>query len=222
MNFPDTLLPSSLHWIANFLALLLLALALIRAPWRWLKRTDILNVFMGAAVTLIMVWSIKAGIKPGLNFHMLGATLLTLMFGPWLALAVLSLVLGAVTITGSAGWISFGANFLLMAALPVMMSYAIFRAADRHLPNHLFVYIFVSGFIAAGLAMVTCGLVSATLLRVVGTYTSAYLGSQYLPFFILMGWSEAMLTGMAITLMVVYRPDWVCTFSDERYLKSQT
>ena len=222
MNFTDTLLPSSLHWIANLFTLLLLVLILRRAPWRRLQKLDILNVFMGAAVTLLMMWSIKAGIKPGLNFHMLGGTLLTLMFGPWLALAVLSMVLCAITLLGAAGWASIGANFLLMAALPVLLSYSIFRAADRHLPNHLFVYIFVNGFVGAGLAMVTCGLTAATLLRIVGTYTSSYLGSQYLPFFILMGWSEAMLTGMAITLMVVYRPEWVCTFSDERYLKSKT
>lgn len=219
MNFPDTLLPSSLHWITNLITLLLLVLTLRRAPWSRLQEIDILNVFMGAAVTLLMVWSIKAGIKPGLNFHMLGSTLLTLMFGPWLALAVLALVLCTVTFMSVSGWASIGANFLLMAALPVILSHAIFRVSDRRLPNHIFVYIFVNGFIGAGLAMITCGLTAATLLRIVGTYTEVYLGSQYLPFLILMGWSEAMLTGMAVTLMVVYRPHWVSTFSDERYLK---
>jgi uncharacterized membrane protein len=222
MNFTDTLLPSSLHWIANLSTLVLVILILRHAPWRRLQQLDVLNVFMGAAVTLLMMWSIKAGIKPGLDFHMLGGTLLTLMFGPWLALAVLSMVLCAVTLLGAAGWASIGTNFLLMAALPVVLSHTIFRLADRHLPNHLFVYIFVNGFIAGGLAMVACGLAGAALLGIVGAYTSAYLGSQYLPFFILMGWSEAMLTGMAITLMVVYRPEWVCTFNDERYLKTKT
>lgn len=33
-----------------------------------------------------------------------------------------------------------------------------------------------------------------------------------------MAWSEAVLTGMAITLMAVYRPAWLMTFSDQRYL----
>lgn len=221
MNFPDTLLPFSLLWIANGMALLILVQTLRQAHWGMLQRLDILNVFMGAAVTLMLIWSIKAGIKPGLNFHMLGGTLLTLMFGPWLALAVLAMVILAITFFGAAGWASLGINFLLMAALPVVLSYAIFRAADKKLPNHLFVYIFVNGFLAAGLAMVTCGLTAATLLRIAGTYTSSYLGTQYVPFFILMGWSEAMLTGMLITLMVVYRPEWVSTFSDERYLKSK-
>jgi uncharacterized membrane protein len=33
-----------------------------------------------------------------------------------------------------------------------------------------------------------------------------------------MAWSEAFATGMLITLMVVYRPAWVATFDDRRYL----
>jgi uncharacterized membrane protein len=33
-----------------------------------------------------------------------------------------------------------------------------------------------------------------------------------------MAWSEAVTTGMAITLMVVYRPQWVSTFDDKAYL----
>jgi len=33
-----------------------------------------------------------------------------------------------------------------------------------------------------------------------------------------MGWSEAFISGMLVTVMVVWRPQWVATFSDERYL----
>lgn len=218
MNFPDTLLPGVLLWTGNALALFALLAALRRAPLDTLKRPELLNVWLGAAVALMLVWSIKTGIKPGLNFHLLGSTLLTLMFGPWLALAVLAVVLMAVTLAGAAGWASLGVNFLLMAALPVMLSHALFRLADTRLPNHFFVYIFVNAFLGAGLAMAACGLAATLLLTGAGVYSSNYLGSQYLPYFILMAWSEAMLTGMVITLMVVYRPDWVATFDDTRYI----
>lgn len=218
MNFPDTLLPGVLLWTGNALALFALLAALRRAPWDTLKRPELLNVWLGAAVALMLVWSIKTGIKPGLNFHLLGSTLLTLMFGPWLALAVLAVVLVAVTLAGAAGWASLGVNFLLMAALPVVLSHALFRLADTRLPNHFFVYIFVNAFLGAGLAMAACGLAATLLLTGAGVYSSNYLGSQYLPYFILMAWSEAMLTGMVMTLMVVYRPDWVATFDDTRYI----
>ena len=52
-----------------------------------------------------------------------------------------------------------------------------------------------------------------------GAYLPAYLYHDYLPYFILMAWSEAVTTGMAITLMVVYMPHWVSTFDDKRYLQ---
>ena len=221
MNFPDSLLPAALLWTANGLALALMAFAWRQAPWGRLKNPSLLNACMGAAVVLMLVWSIKAGVRPGLNFHLLGGTMLTLMFGPWLALGVLALTLLGVTASGAAGWASLGINFLLMAALPVLLSHAIFRLADTRLPNHLFVYLFVNAFFGAGLAMAACGLAAVTVLSIAGPYSGGYLDTQYLPYFILMGWSEAMLTGMLMTLMVVYRPDWVCTFSDERYLKTR-
>lgn len=219
MNFPDLLLPGFLLWTGNALALFALLAALQRAPWDTLKRPDLLNVWLGAAVALMLVWSIKTGIKPGLNFHLLGSTLLTLMFGPWLALVMLAVVLVAVTLAGAAGWASLGVNFLLMAALPVVLSHVLYRITDARLPNHFFIYIFVNAFLGAGLAMAACGLAATLLLTGAGIYSSDYLSSQYLPYFILMAWSEAMLTGMVMTLMVVYRPDWVATFDDARYIR---
>ena len=41
---------------------------------------------------------------------------------------------------------------------------------------------------------------------------------QYLPLFM---FPEAFVTGMLITIFVVYRPDWVATFDDERYLRGK-
>jgi uncharacterized membrane protein len=38
------------------------------------------------------------------------------------------------------------------------------------------------------------------------------------PFYLLLGFSEAWLNGAAITLMVVYYPHWVGSFDDRRYL----
>ena len=34
----------------------------------------------------------------------------------------------------------------------------------------------------------------------------------------LLAWGEAFATGMLVTLMVVYKPEWVSTFDDARYL----
>lgn len=219
MNFPDALFPGAILWIANLLAVGTLLVAAWHAPWRRLSQPDLLNVWLGAAVILMLVWSIKTGIKPGLNFHMLGGALLTLMFGPWLALLALAIVLVGITLAGAAGWEATGLNFLLMAALPVAICHGLYRIADTRLPNQFFVYIFVNAFLGAGLTMALYGLASTLFLVATHVYAGHYLVTQFLPYFILMAWSEAMLTGMIMTLMVVYRPDWVATFDDARYIR---
>lgn len=221
MNFPDQLLPVALLWTCNALALTLLVLAAWTAPWQRLIRQQTLNVWLGMCVGLLLLWSIKTGIRPGLNFHLLGATLMTLMFGARLAMLGLAVVLLGVTLAGMAGWSSLGVNWLLTGVLPVALSYLLYALADRKLPNHLFVYIFVNAFIGAGLVIMLSGLASTLLLALSGAYASAYLAQNYLPYYILMGWSEALLTGMAVTMMAAFRPLWLCTFSDARYLGSR-
>jgi len=169
----------------------------------------------------MVLWNIKTGIKPGLNFHMLGATALTLMFGPELALVGMALVLLGSTLAGFSGTWTFSLNALLMGVLPVLVSHAVYRLADTRLPNHFFVYVFVNGFFGAALAMASAGFVATALLGAAGAYSFSYLYGEYLPFYMLLAWSEALLTGMAVTLMAVYRPEWIGTFDDARYLRGK-
>jgi uncharacterized membrane protein len=220
MNFTDQLLPPGVSWPANLLAGLLLALAVRRAPWQRLKDEAQLHLWLGTCVTLMAVWSIKTGIKPGLDFHLLGATLMGLMFGPQLAMIGFAVVLTGVTLAGAAGWQGFGANLLVMAAVPVLFSFALHKTSQRRLPNHLFVYLLLDAFLCSALAIAVSGLAGTLLLGVAGVYRWSYLLTQHLPFYVLLGWSEAMITGMAVTMMAAYRPHWLGTFSDARYLKS--
>ncbi len=219
MNFPDQLLPAFMLWPANLLAMVLLVNCILHAPWQRLGHQHFLHLWLAGCVGLMLLWSVSTGIRPGLSFHLLGATLLTLMYGPRLAMISLAVVLSGITLAGSGGWGSLGLNFLLMAGLPVLFSHAIYIQAHNKLPTHVFVYIFVDAFVTAGLAMCLCGLAASVLIVFAGVYSADYIVANYLPYFILMGWSEAMLTGMAITLMVVFRPQWLATFSDQKYVK---
>ena len=221
MNFPDGLLPPSWQWLAHLLFVAVLAWSVAAAPWRRLRDNEQLHLFLGACVALMLLWSIKTGIRPGLNFHLLGATVFTLMFGPWLAIVGLGVVLLGVTFYGLSGWASFSVNGLLMGVLPVMASYLVYRLVDSKLPNHFFVYIFLNAFVGAAVAMALTGLVATGLLVLAGAYTADSLSSNSLPYFLLMGWSEALLSGMMLTLLVVYRPQWVATFDDARYIRNK-
>lgn len=221
MNLPDALLPHPWYWLGYLAFLPLLADSIVRGPWRRLKDPALLNAWLGTVVCLLGLWQITTGVKPGLNFHFLGATLFTLMFGPRLALAGLSLAVLGTALYGGSGWQALGLNGLTMAAIPVAVSYWVFRFIDRYLPNHFFVYIFVSAFVGAAVALTATGLATTFLVGAAGTYPLAYLLEHYLPYYLMLAWSEALFTGMGMTLLVVYKPDWVATFDDQRYLRNK-
>lgn len=217
MNLISAHIPTVWLW-ASWLAALGLAWVLARrAAWPMLLERANLNVFLGATVAVLGLWLIKAGIKPGLNFHLLGATALTLMFRPLFALLALGLVTAAITLWHDE-YAAFAANWLLMGALPVGVSWGIYRLVDGRMPNHFFVYIFFNAFFGAAVAMMTLGLASTGFIALAGVYTPDYLREEYLPYFLLIAWGEAFATGMLVTLMVVWRPEWVATFDDRRYL----
>ena len=205
-------------WAAWAVWIPLFALVIWRAPWGRLKDSELLNVWLGMVVMLTIIWSMKAGVKPGLSLHLLGATVFALCFGRHLAFIGLSLVMAGVTINGAAGFFSYSMNVLLLAGIPVLVSHKIFRFVERRLPKHFFVFIFANGFFGAVLTVLSVGLVSTLLMGFSEIYGFDYLISEYLPYFLLLGFAEAWLSGMLVTLFVVYRPRWVFEFDDSLYL----
>ncbi len=204
--------------VTALLALALLARAVWRAPWGQLREPLRLHAWLGTVVVLGLLWTMNAGVREGLNLHLVGGTLATLMFGPWLALLAMAAVLVATALNGHLDWSALGINLLLTGAVPVSFTYALHRWAERRLPANAFVYIFVQAFAGSGVGVVLVGLVATLVLAISGAYPLAVLREEYLPFFLLLAFSEAWLGGMATTLMVVFRPEWVMTFDDRRYL----
>ena len=218
MNLPDTLLGEEWYWAAWVVWALFFARSLFKAPWARLRDSEQLNVWLGMIVLLTLVWSLKAGVKPGLALHLLGATVFTLSFGPHLAFVGLSLVMLGITLNGAAGAFAYALNALLLAGVGVVLSQRLYRVFSLWLPRHFFVYIFVNGFFGAALTVIGIGVVSTCVLALAGAYDWDYLSGEYLPYFLLLAFSEAWLSGMVMTLFVVYRPNWVMTFDDSRYL----
>lgn len=218
MNLPASLFGMAWHWGALALVAPVLYQVWRRAPWARLKEATQLNLLLGFAVSLALAWSLRAGIKPGLNLHLLGAMAAVLCLGPRLALLAMALALGAITLNGAADWQAWPLNFLLMAVAPVFVARAILRWVERHLPAHFFVFIFVVGFAGSAMTLVLQGVLASGVMVLAGAYEAGFLIDEYLPYFLLLGFSEAWLSGALITLMVVYRPEWVAAFDDHRYL----
>lgn len=218
MNFQPDLFSSAWHVFAGLCLAGIGAWIWRTAPWRRLLDGHQLNAVLGAAVILTLLWSLNAGVYPGLNLHLVGAMAATLIFGPQLALVVLALALAGITLNGNVEWAAYPINFLMMGIVPVAFGSLYFKLADRFLPKHFFVYIFVNAFIGAAVTVLLQGVVASLALFAAGAYPADKLLSEYLPFFLLLGFAEAWLSGMALTLLVVYCPEWVASFDDRRYM----
>jgi uncharacterized membrane protein len=222
LHIPAGLVPSSLLWIGNLLFVMLLGAAIWRVDWKsFVHNDEQQHVFFGAMVMLLTLWGIKAGISPGLGFHHLGATLFTLMFGWTRALIGLSVVLAASLVLQAQDWPSFGVNGLLSIAIPVMISYAILKLSQKLLPDNFFIYVFVCAFFGAATAAAASRLSAIALLSLIGAYSDEKLIEESLQFLPLFMFPEAFVTGMLISIFVVYKPDWVTTFDDDRYIRGK-
>jgi len=227
MNFtapglPASLLPESFYLVGWLGLAVLLWRWLMSGDWRRLAEAQWLNLFLGATVAVLALWQIRTGFKPGLSFHLYGLAALTLMFGFWRATFSGVLILLANAAFGHASWGALGVDALLMAALPAAVSWGVYRLIERRLPNHFFIYVLGNGFFGAALSVAAVGLATTALLALAGAYPLDYLLTQYTPYAtVLLGWAEAFSTGMAVTVMAVYRPAWLETFDDAKYIQNK-
>jgi uncharacterized membrane protein len=186
-----------------------------------LKDAARLNLFLGMSVALMVLWQIRTGVRPGLSFHLLGASLATLMFGFWRGWLAASLAAVAAALTGKISPAALGLEVLIFCAVPAAVTHHLYRVVERKLPNHFFIYVLGNGFFGVALAVGVTALASTAVLALSEAYDPSYLLEHYLPYFILLAWSEAVTTGMGATLMAVYRPEWLETFDDDRYIKNK-
>jgi len=216
-----SVLPESFY-LMGWLGLALLAWRwLMSGDWRRLAEPSKLNLFLAATVAVLALWQIRTGIQPGLAFHLYGIAALTLMFGFWRATCAGVLILLVNAAFGRGSWNALGVDALLVAALPAAVSWSVYRVLEWKLPNHFFVYVLGNGFFGAALSVVAIGLATTALMAVAGVYSLDYLLTHYTPYAtLLIGWAEALSTGMAITVMAVYRPAWLETFDDVKYIQN--
>ncbi len=218
MDIPAGLLNAPVLWGAAFLLSLLMIAAVLTAPWYKLGESDNRHVYFGAIVLLMILWSLRAGITPGQNFHLLGATALCLMFDWQFALMAVSMVVAGTTLNGSGSWETYAVNVLLMGALPVLVTRLLLYLAQRFLPRYFFVYIFANAFLTAALTSLLTGYTAYSLLTLAGAYPADILRREYLPFVLMLAFPEAFFNGLVMSGLVVYRPEWVSTFHDRWYL----
>ena len=219
LHIPAELMPSFVLWLTNILFVGILLFAAIKVEFKQLLNNKPgQHVYFGAMVMLLLLWGLKAGVSPGLGFHHLGETLFTLMFGWPLAVFGLATILLASVLLQHNELIGLGVNGCLSIVIPVLTSCAVLKLSQKYLPDNFFVYIFVVAFFGAGLAVAVSRLSSIVLLGLVNAYPETKLIEESLLYTPLFMFPEMFITGMLISVFVVYKPEWVITFDDKRYI----
>lgn len=205
--------------VALLLWLVLLAFSLNASLLRTLGAHPLYqHLCLGGAIVLVPLWTLRAGLHEGLEIHFLGLTSLTLLLGWRLALLAPCLTLLLLAYFGVIPLADIGWQALIGVALPVATSWLLFLGSWAWLPRHLFVYLFVAAFLGGALSISAKVIASALLMGVSGTYSWHTISADYLSIWPLLLFPEALLNGMTMTLLAVYRPHWVNTFFDREYL----
>ena len=216
---PD-LLTTGTRLVTFGLSSLVLAIATISAPWRtWLDDRERQWVWLASLALLVAVWSMKAGITPGLSVRFLMVTALTLMHGWPLAVVGGAMVLAVLAFAGQSALGSFGADLLCIAIVPAVVTAGLHEFVHARLPHNYFVYFFVTVFVGSALAYNLAGLTRLALLAASGSLAEARVGAEYFAVLPFMSFGEAAANGMVMAMAVVYRPRWVMSFDDRLYLR---
>jgi uncharacterized membrane protein len=199
-----------------------LALALALRPWQMLRHAPLRHPWLAALVLLPWLWSTDARLPGGLPLQLSLAALMVLMFG-WPLAVVTAVAVAAIAAWlvdpalagGVDAWWRLTAHVAVWSGvLPASFGLAFGLATRRWLPRHLMVYILARGFLATLLAMTATGaLWVATQPAPPGSDPQLLLVGRWL-----IAWGDAVTTGMLTAVFVAFRPEWLVTYSDRRYL----
>lgn len=197
-----------------YLALAILYLLILDRPTFQLLKLPLVQHLFGAALCLLMVlWQLKGQLPESPPVHFLGVTTLVIVLGLRLSLLLVPLALlipSPVLSLVNNTQISIDELQLwqwLAVAVAVIQSYLVLLASQKWLPRQLFVVIFVGGFFNSILSSVTYLLLQALGYSWLGTAPN--LTSDYLLITPLLAFPEGLLNGMALTMLLVYRPEWL-------------
>ncbi len=179
-----------------------------------LRSAELRNAWVASLVLLSCLWAEQAMLPAVFPVQFSGVCLLVLMFGWPLAVLTLAAVAFAGTLLGGGSWDAALQGAVWLGMLPATLALAIGMATRRWMPKHLFVYILARAFIGTALAMSAACVLKLTLSPPApGADVAALLMAAWV-----IAWGEAFLTGALTAIFVAFRPAWLLTYSDLRYL----
>lgn len=195
--------------------------AAARAPWVELftdsRRQHLL---FGTVFALFVLWLVRRDFDTGVSYHIIGMTAVTLLLDWPLAIVGGLVAQVGLVLLGRQDLAAMGVNGALLILLPVLVTEGCAILVERAQPRNPFVYIFCSGFLAAGLSALLCLLVGLGLLWFDERFAMPEWLEDFVGYLWLIIFPEAFINGMVISSLVVFCPEWLETFNRTRYLSA--
>ena len=210
------------------IAALALLLAWLMRPWRMLSSrpgpggsqdpvaSALLTPLLAVLVLLPWAWALPTLYRLPLQLHWSAAPLVVILLGWPLAVPCL-LAVGAIAFAVSPGLSASEALGMTVwqGLVPATLAMLWGTIVRRWCWHHIFVFILLRGF----LGTVLCLFISSLLGQWAGHVLPNVHDDLSRMARWLMAWSDGVTTGMLTAVFVVFRPQWVATWSDAIYLQ---
>jgi cobalt/nickel transport system permease protein len=205
MHIPDgflSVLVSIILWIISILAI---GYALRRVGQDLGERQVPLMGVLAAAIFAGQM--LNFSVAGGTSGHLLGATLATILLGPWAAIIVMTTVVSIqALIFQDGGLLALGANIFNMAVIGVSVSYFAYTSLKKLIGEQKW-GVFVSGFVTAWLSIFIASLAAALELAASGTSPANIAVPAMGGIHALIGIGEGLITVGALAFIYAARRD---------------
>ena len=191
----------------------LLGAAIWVKPWRMWSGA-LLTPTLAALALFPLGWLLPAWTPEHLPLQWSGACLLVLVLGWPLACITMTLVAVEAWMLGPLDLALVLNTWAWLGIFPATFAMALGAAIRRWLPDHIFIYILGRGFAGTALCLFVTGALEQWIHPTLQVgFEEALLAKWF------MAWGDAFITGMAVALAVAFAPQWLATWSDQRYLR---
>jgi cobalt/nickel transport system permease protein len=205
MHIPDGFLSGLVSVIFWAFSILVIAYALRRLGQDMDERKVPLMGVVAAAIFAGQM--LNFAVAGGTSGHLLGATLATVLLGPWAGVLVMTCVVGIqALIFQDGGLLALGSNIFNMSVIGVFVAYTVYKAVQK-LAGGKSWGVFVGGFAAAWLSIVIAALAAALQLALSGTSPANIAVPAMAGIHALIGIGEGLITLGALAFIYASRPD---------------